>query len=240
MAIVVSSQSVNPTTEFGPERDVTMGDYIGDTHTSGNGGKRVIGRGPQAFVSSYPPGYVIPPHFHTIDQFQIFTEGDAKIGKFPIEPVVVHYTDAFTPYGPIVGGPEGYTFFNLRPRGDVGAHLMPGARDEMIRRAGRSRHAHLEVGVSAGINGAQVTFLIDLEEDGLCAFSTVAGPGTEFPQEVVGGAGRYELLLAGSFDVDDVGLPNHSLLFAHAGEQLPKRRAGTEGVQVLTLQAPTN
>src|SRR5436309_1317297 len=58
---------------------------------------------PQAFlVEVVLPGAVIHPHFHRVPQFQIVIAGGGRIGKHPLEPVAVHYVDAFTPYGPII------------------------------------------------------------------------------------------------------------------------------------------
>src|SRR5262245_41374714 len=44
---------------------------------------------------------VIRPHFHRVDQFQILVAGRAQFGKHEVEPVAVHYTDGYTPYGPL-------------------------------------------------------------------------------------------------------------------------------------------
>lgn len=198
-----------------------------------------LGRGPQAFIVRRDQA--IAPHFHPIDQFQIFYLGDAMLGKHELPPVTVHYTDGYTPYGPITSGPDGFSFFNLRARSDVGVHWMPEARSELARRPGRSFHVHCGVGIPAGVGSAACAYLIDPEPDGLTAFSTVAAPGKPLAQDVAGGAGRFELVLSGSLLSDGaVLLPTHSVIFAHAGEALPPRRAGSEGVQVLTLQSPTN
>jgi hypothetical protein len=81
--------------------------------------------------------------------------------------------------------------------------------------------------------------LIPEEPDGLYACSTIAGPGADLPEDVAAGAGRYELVLAGALEVGGEELPQHSVLFAAAGERLPRRVAASEGAQVLTVQAPT-
>src|SRR4051794_30692220 len=89
-------------------------------------GRDEVHDGPQGFLLEIPtPQGVITPHFHRVDQFQVFVAGSGMIGKHPIAPVTVHYSDGYTPYGPIVAGPEGITFFNLRSSGDSGQHEMP-------------------------------------------------------------------------------------------------------------------
>ena len=36
---------------------------------------------PQGFLVEQPPGSVTPPHFHEVDQFQVFVGGDGRIGN---------------------------------------------------------------------------------------------------------------------------------------------------------------
>ena len=62
---------------------------------------------PLAFLVNGPPAFVIPPHFHEIDQYQIFVGGSATLGKHKVLPGSVHYADAYTPYGPITATEDG-------------------------------------------------------------------------------------------------------------------------------------
>jgi hypothetical protein len=207
------------------------------------GDKKKIHRGPQAFINDFRTEYVIKPHFHRVDQFQIFTRGNVKIGKASHSGVVVvHYTDAFTPYGPITCDEEGMTFFNLRPRSDVDAYWMPGSRDDMPRNAGRHRDAECVVesldDPSTIVAGE--TVLVPTEPDGLSVFSTVAAPGDRLPEPIAGGSGRYELVLAGSLEVEGETLLVDSVIFTAAGDKLPERTAGPNGVQILTAQPPSD
>ena len=72
---------------------------------------------PQCFLVKAGPDYTIPPHYHAVDQFQLFVAGAAMLGRFPLRPGSVHYTDGYKAYGPIVSPPdEGYEYFTLRPR----------------------------------------------------------------------------------------------------------------------------
>jgi hypothetical protein len=203
------------------------------------GDPSALDRGPQAFYLDHLKADArVEPHFHVVDQFQIFVRGGGHIGKHPVEPVTVHYVDGYTPYGPIVAGGDGIAYFNLRPRADLGVHRMPAERENLHRRAGRHRTAHCEPVVAAESGAAVRTVLIEPEPDGLCAFDDVAGPGHALPDGVAGGAGRYELVVAGTLEVDRSSLPTGSVVWAQAGERLPNRHAGSEGVRVLTLQAP--
>jgi hypothetical protein len=91
---------------------------------------------------------------------------------------------------------------------------------------------------SASLSGIRETTLIDEHADRLFALGTLAGPGVELPDAVADGSGRYDLVLAGELELDDEILPTHSLLYSLAGERLPGRKAGSTGVQLLTIQMP--
>src|SRR5688572_4558174 len=80
-------------------------------------GRRVIEVGePLAFVVRSPPASVLEPHFHTVDQFQVITDGRALFGRHPVRVGTVHYADAYSPYGPILAlEGEWHTYATLRP-----------------------------------------------------------------------------------------------------------------------------
>lgn len=216
----------------GRSEGVFQVDYIGDSHRSL--------RGPQAFlVELERPGHTIKPHFHKVDQFQIVVDGGGVLGKHELHPVTVHYTDSFTPYGPIVAGDRGLRFFNFRTACDTGAQYMPGARDSLERRAGRNLVAETTDADPRDASGIVVTPLIDGHADGLEVTDIVAGPREALPARVAGGSGRYELVLAGSLVVDGRTYPRWSCLFASAAAPMPVRVAGPGGAHLLVTQAPS-
>lgn len=52
-------------------------------------------------------------------------EGRGRIGQHALQPVTVHHTDAYTPYGPIVTSEDGMAFFTIRSRTENGGtHYM--------------------------------------------------------------------------------------------------------------------
>lgn len=217
------------------ERNSGQGEVIGSAPYFG--ANNAITRGPQGFYVDFGPNFLIKPHFHRVDQFQIVVRGVGKIGKHDLSPVTVHYTDGFTPYGPIVCGEEGMAFFNLRSHSDVGAYPMPESKDELERKAGRSRteHTHYKLGDDGR---TRMEALIDPYEDGLAAFEVIAPAGARLGEEVVGGACRYNLVLGGSMVMGDQDLPKDSCVFASAGEVLTGRQAGPEGLHLLQVQLP--
>jgi hypothetical protein len=211
--------------------DVTLENYIGVESS--------LDRGPQAFRVNCRPGYVIRPHFHRIDQYQIFVAGGAIMGKHDCNPVTVHYTDAFTPYGPINCGPEGMSFFNLRSRCDVGAHYMPGSKDEMERRAGRGITASCRLTLDEGAGPMRYHALFGPCEDGLGASEVVCGPSAPIIDVVAAGSGRYQLVLEGSVVLDGKELGPGSVTFVPPGDVLAGRRAADRGVHLLEAQLPS-
>ena len=135
---------------------------------------------PQAFLTQRPPGNVIEPHFHEMPQYQVMFEGSGRIGKHEVRPITVHYTDAYTPYGPIVAGSGGLGFYTLRGKtSNGGAHYMPRSRSRLIRKAGRALTAQAMVGRPADVGAGvvQVQELLPPAGDGVGARLLVGARG---------------------------------------------------------------
>src|ERR1700739_2378026 len=98
---------------------------------------------PMAFLVEKESGAVVRPHFHQADQFQVVVQGGGRLGRHDIGTVAVHYTDAWSAYGPIVAADEGISWFTLRNAWDSGARYMPAAR-EQLRQARMQNFQHRE------------------------------------------------------------------------------------------------
>lgn len=230
MINLVAAEELNR--KAGKSEGVFQVDYIGNSHKNQ--------RGPQAFlVELEKPGHVIKPHFHHVDQFQIVVDGGGTLGKHELHPVTVHYTDSFTPYGPIVAGDEGLKFFNFRPCADVGAEYMPGSRERLLRHAGRNLVAETDARAASDVTGVSVTPMIERHDDGLEVTDIIAGPDSPLPFGIAGGGGRYELVLSGSVTVDGKVYGRWSCVFTSAGSELPARSAGPDGAHVVVAQPPS-
>src|ERR1700738_3467863 len=69
----------------------------------------------QVYVLEHPgEGLVSGPHFHPVDQYQVFVHGGGHLGKRAIGEITVHYADAYTPYGPMVAGDQGMSVYTIR------------------------------------------------------------------------------------------------------------------------------
>lgn len=156
-----------------------MTDYIGSfAHKTA---------GPQAYLvrQSAP---VLGAHFHEVDQFQVIMNGAGALGRERAVRGLVHYTDAYTPYGPIEADADGgLEYFTLRRNATVGANFMPEARAKRTatptdhftisvagqceRPAGfvewqRSRRGAAVFGSNATAGGAVEIPVSDLDRDG--------------------------------------------------------------------------
>ena len=56
---------------------------------------------PMAFLAEGSPNRVLRSHFHVCDQFQVIYIGQGKLGTHDLVFGGVHFSRAYTPYGPI-------------------------------------------------------------------------------------------------------------------------------------------
>src|SRR5262245_39919213 len=93
---------------------------------------------PMAFLVEKEPHAVVKPHFHQADQYQVVVQGGGRMGTHDVGTVAVHYTDAWSAYGPIIAADDGISWFTLRNAWDPGAQYIPAAREHL--RAARQRN----------------------------------------------------------------------------------------------------
>jgi len=221
-------------------------DFLGKP---GDGGG--IKNEPQAFLIEMHADETILPHFHEVDQFQVFVSGAGSLGrnKEAAQPLSVHYADHHTGYGPINAGPHGYSYFTLRAKSDPGAHYLhkPGYREAL--KPSRKRH-----GVAAGITLSTEPVLMDLKEakverllqdldgsDGLGASLIRMGPGLKrIGPDPRATGGLYYLVLNGSLELDDGAYTAWSTVFVSRDDAPLAFKAGTKGLEALLLQFPRN
>lgn len=202
---------------------------------------------PQAFLIEMSANEVIVPHFHEVDQFQVFVAGSGSLGrsKEAAQPLTVHYADHHTGYGPITAGPQGYSYFTLRAKSDPGAVYLhkPGYR-EKLKPSGK-RH-----GVAAGVTLSTEPVLMERKDvqveplmqelgngDGLGASLIRMGPGTTFegPDPAATG-GQFYLVANGAAELESGSYAAWSPVFVPKTDRPLKLRAGPKGAEVLLLQ----
>ncbi|GAB6987525.1 hypothetical protein [Nocardioides pyridinolyticus] len=220
-----------------PKQVEFHGERFGHTDliTSGEGD-----RAPHAFVVDQPPEARIPTHFHAIDQFQVFIAGGGTIGRKPIEPVTVHYTNAYTGYGPIIAGPEGLRYLTLRPRhrAESRAQVLPDQKQAQNAAPRRHRLGAVVMDKPGPRTTVDEQVILPREEDGLFAASLSVPPGHIVKLPDCAGMGRFVLVLAGSVAVGGTVSDALSCVFAFP-EERPVLEAGSEGAELVVLDYPT-
>jgi hypothetical protein len=198
--------------------------------------------GPQAYLVTQR-GYTLRPHFHPSDQFQVlFGAPGSVFGRRPIGDVVVHYADAFTPYGPLIGGDPPLRYFTLRrlPTG-VTAH-MPESRAAMVGRPGRSLHRDVPLSSGAGTgpdaHGARRVTLLEDPADGLRAETVHAGAGEVVQVRDTGPGGQFLVPVAGSVETPTESYPVESVGWRPPGRPAGRVTGGDGGLVLLVLTFP--
>jgi hypothetical protein len=227
-------------------RDYTLAEYVGAAPKNGIyvHGNEINDNGlPQGFLVIQPPGAVTPAHFHEPNQFQVFVEGNGRIGAHPTTPLTVQYANGHTPYGPIVASESGVKYFTLRQRWDAGAKYLPASRDKLVKGNHRARvKGGLKVATDedrAARREQLVETVFPKEADGLAGWLYRLGPGhtCNLPAPADGG-GQYLLVTGGVMVADGAELPLHSVAFVSPDEDACRVVASQAGLDLLVLQFP--
>lgn len=188
---------------------------------------------PQVFLAEIlTPNAFERAHFHEIDQFQIFLGGGGQFGKAPIEPVMVQYADAWTPYGPLIGGPEGYSFLTVRRQSSAGALYIPESRQKRKSLGGRQvsqtfkPHELDSPGTWNPILGPY--------DDGVAAYGIVLGAGerTRVPDADVE---QFCVVVDGTLRVNGLDHPTASTIRTGTPEKEPEVEAGARGSTLVVV-----
>ncbi len=204
---------------------------------------------PMAFLVEKEPHAVVKPHFHQADQYQVVVQGGGRLGTHDVGTVAVHYTDAWSAYGPIVAADEGISWFTLRNAWDSGASYMPAAR-EQLRAARQQNLAHREatappmpvLAAAELVRTKEIGRATVLEQtaDGMASWryrlpggACLRGPA---PGE---GGGQFWIVLSGSASAASAtDLPVNSCLFVGPGDRPLTAQAGVGGTELLCVQFP--
>jgi len=211
--------------------------YLGSP-TTGRDGSRLPAAtsGPQAHLAVQGAATEpLPPHFHGVDQFQLFVGGSGTVGGHAVGPGIVHYADRNSVYGPLRAGPDGMAYATLRPEHDTGASFMPAAREELAQRL-RSRpgpRRNLTVRLDAPEPGGWADVASD--DDGLRIAVRAVAPGEPAPVDVAGG-GAYLAVLAGGIDAARDGAGPGAITWCPPGAH--EVVAGDDGATLALLQFP--
>ncbi len=187
---------------------------------------------------------VTKPHFHEVDQYQVFLAGRGRFGRHDIATLGVHYADHHSAYGPIVAGASGFAYLTLRPRQDSRIIYVdePGARERLVPSKKR-QHTLADVDlciepVMAERDAIGLEPLIEAQPDGLAAWVLRLGAGisASVPDSTPSG-GAYLYAANGSFIAGSGACPAGSLMWFGPDDTVTVT-AGDAGLEALLLRFP--
>lgn len=201
----------------------------------------------QAFRLDFNADQVLDAHFHIVDQFQVFVEGNGTIGKDSAGPIVVHYADHHTGYGPLVASPYGMTYLTLRSKTDAGLNFLrePHIREKLQPTKRRHRMSSQIVLSNEPLlqHRTEVSIEDALEpredDEGISVKMIRMGPHmTVKAPETKNSGGEYLIVLNGTLEHEGQSLPKYSLLFVRADEEPPVLTAGPLGLEIMATRFP--
>ena len=177
-------------------------------------------------------------HFHEVDQFQVVLDGEGTLGRERAVRGVVHYTDAFTSYGPIRTDPAvGLAYFTLRRRADIGIHYMPDEREQRRLRAGAGEH--FTVALDAGALPPGRLHEVARTSRGAAAYGVRLASGQRIDPPAGPGDG-YLVVLDGRVVIGETALPAGSLAGFDRLDELDGLAGAGEGGFVAVVAFPTS
>jgi len=195
---------------------------------------------PMAFLAEGTAGRVIKPHFHEVDQFQVIVKGGGVLGKHGLVIHAVHFSRAYTPYGPLVAGEEGLGFLTLRPCWDQGAQYLPDAREKLEKVQGRKPWQVTEAPKFEGAADVNVHEFAEIKDKaGLAAYSLKLKPNAKSaapdPSKT---EGQYIIVTKGSLTYQGKEYKSISIGWVKPEDGAFPIEAGPEGVEALVLNFP--
>jgi rubredoxin len=196
---------------------------------------------PQCFRVENTPHRRLDTHFHEADQFQVITAGTGTLGRHPLMPFSVHFARAFTPYGPIVAGPQGLDWLSIRAIHDDGAQYMPESREALL--AVKDRQPwQITQAVSfddVPTDGTLYALPGLSDERGLGAFAVQLQPGAAvtLPDPSATG-GQFLVAVRGGVTQDGHDTASLGIMLIRPTEPQTTVVAGAQGLAALVLNFP--
>jgi rubredoxin len=198
---------------------------------------------PLVGLTQFSPGRVSTVHYHDVPQFQIMIGGKGKMGRQDIAANSVHFSRAYTPYGPFISDPGvGLTCLIIRSRPDSGAMHDP---DDVARLRDMPNRKPWQITCdvrmpetgSGDVALESVPMLND--DNGLITCGLQMKPGaTMLTPDPSRGDGLFVVVLKGSLIHE--GKEASALTLVHITNREPafEIRAGSAGLEGLIVQFP--
>jgi rubredoxin len=198
---------------------------------------------PHATLNEHAPGpYIDQVHFHNVDQFHLLIDGKFRMGRHELEKYAVHFSRAYTPYGPLVSD-TGFTFLVLRAHRDMGPQHLSKALDRLKRVPDRKpwqTRCCVEFPGTTSDRLCSLRALPGMNDDaGLGAYAlTMQANAQASAPDPACGDGQYLIVLNGSFWHENREYKALSLVFVRPEEGPYRLHAGADGLEAIILNFP--
>jgi len=198
---------------------------------------------PMAFLAEGSANRVLRVHFHEVDQFQVIYNGSGAVGKHAVGPGAVHFSRAYTPYGPISYSDKGLGFITLRAHRDPGAQYLPENREVLDNVANRTPWqitAFPDFNIDPGERGVAMKALDGLKgNDGLAGFSVKMNAGAKaYAPDPSKGDGQYILVMKGGILHEGTIKKDLTVIWVGKNEGPFELVAGPDGLEGIILNFP--
>lgn len=197
----------------------------------------------QAWLLECTPQRLLRAHYHGTDQFQVIIDGEGVMGKHKLTPHLVHFSRAYTPYGPIIWSDKGLGLLTIRPRKDaLGApQFMPDSREKLHAVPNRKPwqlSAIVDYPDAAQAGG--LTPVQNLQDDsGLGVYTAKLKPGASLVCPHPGNTdGQFVLVMGGSLWYQNKSWNAFSIVYITPDESAFTLTAGDAGMDVIVLNFP--
>jgi rubredoxin len=181
-------------------------------------------------------------HFHEVDQFQVIVEGSGEFGRHHVEPYYVHFSRAYTPYGPLQSHKDtGWGFIVLRSRFDPGAQRFPQALDKLKSIPDRKPwQVTTKVTFPPATESVAVRDISEISDDhGLFTQTVTMAPHARMTTpDRRGGDGQYVVIVKGSVLHDGAEKPAPAVIFVNRDEPPIELQAGAAGLEAIVMNFP--
>jgi rubredoxin len=197
---------------------------------------------PTAFISEYEPGRRSDAHYHSIDQFQLILGGKGKFARHVVEPYAIHFTRAYTSYGPLLPDEQtGWTLLVLRTRYDPGSQHGLEAQERLKKVRDRNPwQIHRRVEFTPAAKPIEISDVPGIKDDqGLFANSlSMAANTTLTAPSAAQGDGQFIVVVEGSLIEAGKARKAPAIVFRKPDDGSYTLQAGPKGLQALILNFP--
>jgi hypothetical protein len=196
--------------------------------------------GSQAYLVEQK-NYAVAAHSHPSDQFQIlFGAPGAMFARRSVSDISLHYADAYTVYGPLIGGDPPLRYFTLRADPTDEQTFMPEARALLRDGPGRSLRADLALSSvdDRSPSGATAETLVQDPRDGLAITYVTVRAGAEVPVAESGPTGQFVFVVSGGIRYCGRSYGSLSIGWQPAGSGAWAATDCDDGARVVVLRFP--